>query len=344
MKERIRYIDIARAFAIIIIVYGHTCVHSTHCNLIFRVLYSFNIPLFFIISGYTFKINDKNNFKFVLKKFKKIMIPYFFWALVFLEIYKIIGSGVASSLNIESEPTILKILIGNGSNNALKQNTSLWFLPALFSMEVINYILIHFIEKFDKPKLLIVFYVFTTFFGWLMYQFFSTNLVWGLNNFLYINSFFILGYIFNKFDFFRKHDNIGITISVFLVGLLAGACNETVAWTDFDYNNYLLMLIAGTCISISVISLASKIKGNTILEYIGKNTMGILIFHKLIIIVFQTKLGIISSMMLNSSICVEILICILVTIISLLFSLIITYIIKNIFPVLLGGKKEIKHG
>ena len=50
--KRITYLDIARAFAIIFIVIGHTLVHSQHCSLVFKFLYSFHVLLFFILSGF----------------------------------------------------------------------------------------------------------------------------------------------------------------------------------------------------------------------------------------------------------------------------------------------------
>lgn len=65
--KRITYIDIARAFAIIFIVIGHTLVHSQHCSLVFKFLYSFHVLLFFILSGYTFKIK-KEKFLIYVKK------------------------------------------------------------------------------------------------------------------------------------------------------------------------------------------------------------------------------------------------------------------------------------
>ena len=61
MKEkRLYYVDIARAFAIIFIVLGHTVSHSEHLKFLFTLLYSFHIALFFMISGFIFKIKNKS--------------------------------------------------------------------------------------------------------------------------------------------------------------------------------------------------------------------------------------------------------------------------------------------
>lgn len=45
--KRVNYIDIARAFAIIFIVFGYTIVHSDNCYFIFKFLYSFHVVLSF---------------------------------------------------------------------------------------------------------------------------------------------------------------------------------------------------------------------------------------------------------------------------------------------------------
>ena len=66
--------------------------------------------------------------------------------------------------------------------------------------------------------------------------------------------------------------------------------------------------------------------------------MGILIFHKLIILIFQTKLGSISSLLRNSNIVIEFIMSIIVVALSIVVSLIITEIVRKIFPIVIGEK------
>ena len=79
---------------------------------------------------------------------------------------------------------------------------------------------------------------------------------------------------------------------------------------------------------------------NRILEYIGQNTMGILIFHKIVLLLFQSKLGIISTKLLNSTAYIELPIAIICVILSVIVSLIIAKIIRLFLPFLIGEKKE----
>lgn len=345
MKKRIEYIDIARAIAMIYIVLGHTLVHSEHCHLIFKLLYSFHVVLFFLISGFTFNIKlEQSFFEFFKSKFVRIMIPYFIWALLFLIPYMLFGNDVGNSLGTHSsfdiKTQIINIFYGNGNMSALKQNSSLWFLPALFTMEMFYYFIIK-LSKNNKYFYLVNIFIL------LLVSYLNNHLAfifpWGINTVLSVGIFFYIGYLCKKYDLFTdfklfKWYNI---IIMLIVGILACFFNcKTVSCIDYDYGYFTLALISGFCLSICTIYLCSKIGKNKILEYVGRNTMGILIFHKLIILIFQTKMGIISELLSNSNMIVEMIISIVVVLITIIFSLIATEIIKKIFPLCIGEFKN----
>ena len=346
--KRITYIDIARAFAIIFIVIGHTLVHSQHCSLVFKFLYSFHVLLFFILSGYTFKIKKEKFLIYVKNKFIRIMIPYFVWALLFLIPYMLFGGTVEESIGTSSsfdlKTQIINILYGNGNMSALKQNSSLWFLPALFTMEIVYYFVINLINK--NRKLQIPVLVILLALSYITNMFFPIILPWGINTVLELGIFFYVGYLLiyqNIFDNKSKLcDNSFITF-ILTIGLLACFLNNhNVSCIEYEYGNFTLALISGLTLSIFTIYIAYLINKNKFLEYIGQNTMGILVFHKLIILVFQTKLGVISSMLENSNIVIEVLLTIVITSLSIFFSLVATEITKKIMPCLVGEKMENK--
>lgn len=346
MKKRITYIDIARAFAIIFIVLGHVIVHSNHTAFIYKFLYSFHIALFFIISGYCFKVKKEESFFQLFKnKFLRTMLPFFIWAVLFLIPYFIFGSGVDSSLNTGSsfdfKSLILNILYGNGNNQALKQNTSLWFLPALFTTQLVYYFIIRFINRYPKTKILVGILIFLI--GWI-----TSNLKfifpWGINTVLNIGIFFYLGYIFKSSNLFDRNSFIYNKKMIFLLGIIGIiSCfgnYATVSCFNYDYGYYILSIISGICFSIIVIYISFLINNNRCLEFIGRKTMAILIFHKLIIVVFQTKLGSLSRLLINSNFFVELLFGILITFISIGFSLLIDYFVRLVSPLLLGEKND----
>jgi len=345
MSRRINYVDIARAFAIIFIVLGHTLVHSTNCGLIFKLLYSFHVVLFFIISGYTYKIKENENFRdFIKNKFVRIIIPYFVWALLFLIPYMILGQTVGSSIgtnsSFELKTQLINVLYGNGNASSLKQNSSLWFLPALFSIEIIYYFVIKLINKFPKAKVAILIPMVSI--SYITNTFLNINLPWGINTALVIGIFFYIGYLLKEYNLFNKDKlfKSKYIIPILIIGLLSFYFNSTVSCIDYDYGSLTLAILSGICLSLVVIYISYIIKENRVLEYVGRNTMGILIFHKIIILIFQTKLGVISSLLKDSNIFIELSLSIVIVIISIVFSLIATEIVRKILPILIGEKRK----
>lgn len=336
MQNRIKYIDISKAFAIIFIVLGHALVHSENCKLIFKFLYSFHVVLFFILSGMTFVIKEPF-LPFFKKKFKIIMIPYFIWAILFLIPYLLFGSDVSNKLSTNSsfdlKTLLINILYGNGNNSNLKQNSSLWFLPALFSMEIFYYFVIALNNKYKKLN--IVTLLLSLLIGYISVNYLKIILPFGINTVLNIGIFFFIGYLIKNKDF-KKSFNI----LLFIIGLFAFYYNSSiVACIDYKYGNFTLAFLSGFCLSILVINISKTIKSNKFLEYIGKNTLGILIFHKLIILVFQTKLSSISMLLKNSNLIIEFTLSIIITFISIIISLFICSILKKYCPEIIGEKR-----
>ena len=81
MKNKILYIDIAKAICIILVVIGHYVPNGCPkwWMLIHDIIYSFHMPLFMFASGFVYIATFKENQSygtFLLKKFKRLMIPY----------------------------------------------------------------------------------------------------------------------------------------------------------------------------------------------------------------------------------------------------------------------------
>lgn len=344
VEKRIDFIDIARGFAIIFIVLGHTIVHSANCHYVFRFLYSFHVVLFFVLSGYTFSTKDKFS-KFLKNKFLRIMVPYFIWALLYLIPYFILGAKVGDSIGTSSSFDVItqlkNVFYGNGNMSALKQNSSLWFLPALFTTQIIYYLLIETIRRYNKiikclaiiPIILIAF---------IFNYYVDIILPWGINTVFVIGIFFYTGYLLRDFNLINsdKMMKLKYMIPMAIIGFITFHFNKTVFCIDYDYGYLSLAMLSGMCFSLITIYISYKIGNFKAIEFIGRNTMAILIFHKLLILIFQTKLGVVSSILKNSNFFLEFFLGLIISYISIAFSLICSAILKKIFPILIGEKKD----
>lgn len=76
-KERIKWIDCAKGIAIVLVIVGHT---PGLGEITQGIIYSFHMPLFFILSGVTFNLsNDISEFKNnTIKSSRRLLIPAIF--------------------------------------------------------------------------------------------------------------------------------------------------------------------------------------------------------------------------------------------------------------------------
>lgn len=72
MQKRIDWIDIAKGIGIISVILGHLRTPLYISEMIF----SFHMPLFFVISGYFYKERKLKNFIFL--KYKSLILPYIY--------------------------------------------------------------------------------------------------------------------------------------------------------------------------------------------------------------------------------------------------------------------------
>lgn len=123
------------AMAIIFVVAGHLNYDIFTIEGFFPY-YSFHMPLFVFISGYFYKeMYEKNIRKFLVKKVKRLVLPYFLWNLfygVLVMILKRFGFTIGDKLNFY--PFFIQPFI---DGHQFYFNLASWFLLALFIVEVV---------------------------------------------------------------------------------------------------------------------------------------------------------------------------------------------------------------
>lgn len=126
--SRLAYIDVLKAVGIICVLIGHL-----FAPLPIRVLiYSFHMPLFFLISGYFLKIGG--SFKTsLLKSLKHLIFPYAITCLIML-LSDVICNGMSSDRLINRLFMSLYSIPSNvvpGEHYGITQIGPIWFLLAL---------------------------------------------------------------------------------------------------------------------------------------------------------------------------------------------------------------------
>lgn len=80
--QRNRAIDIAKGITIILMILGHF--NSLWNTVIFYMIFSFHMPLFFIFSGYFYK--PKTNREFFTNGYNRLLKPYIITAIIAIAI------------------------------------------------------------------------------------------------------------------------------------------------------------------------------------------------------------------------------------------------------------------
>ena len=84
---RIKAFDILKLYAIFLVLWGHSIQYflssEPYEEPVYRIIYSFHMPLFMMISGYfSLSSMSQTSWNFVKKKFFQLVLPCFSWVIV----------------------------------------------------------------------------------------------------------------------------------------------------------------------------------------------------------------------------------------------------------------------
>lgn len=289
-KLRLSWIDICRGIGILTVIYAHGLSEDK-----FRFLfYAFHIPLFFFLSGVTLHHKQhESTLKSIKKAIRGILIPYFIFAFICYGLWLIPN---IPNFELSGFIQVVKnILYGNGSGKQFFYNAVLWFLPCLFATRILFTVLLN---VSNKNRVLVPLLFICSVGGYLLANYYpQLKLPFGSEIALSSVVFFGLGYLYNsntrlKSTFENKRLNSAILFTIVTI---------IFAWLNFHsyghqvdmrmnrMGNYFLFYLGaisgiGMCVTWSYV-----IKSNKVLEFLGKNSMMLFVFH-LIIFTYISKI------------------------------------------------------
>ena len=84
---------------------------------------------------------------FVKKKAKGLLIPYISFSFVSMAVYELMVAFLGIEEKLKFPRDLFVVLYGNSQSDIMKWNTPLWFLPCLFAVSLIIYLLEKVINK-----------------------------------------------------------------------------------------------------------------------------------------------------------------------------------------------------
>lgn len=275
IKERVKWVDIAKGFSILLVIVGHSIPHRGFFKLIWSIIFSFHMPLFFIISGFLFKSDEFKNL--IRKNFKRMLIPYLITYTIYF-IYMIITSNGKISIYLVS------MLYGSGkqvpSIPTIQSIGALWFLVTLFLSNLIfNWILRN---SFKKGTLVqFIYIIFACIIGYLLKN--IEYLPWSLDLALISQVFLYTGYKLKNFKLFNG-SKIPISSILILICLwLICINNYAFDLNQRVYRDFTITLVGSISGSIMIFYLSSYISKipilNNFLTFCGRESLIILCIH-----------------------------------------------------------------
>ncbi|TRX13403.1 acyltransferase family protein [Flavobacterium gawalongense] len=271
-------LDFLKGFLIILVVYGHipfeffSIEKSSLLSNIGSLIYFFHMPLFFTVSA----LFIKSSYDWLIKRASLILAPYLFWFFygnrrIFIE---------------NTDVFFGKLFMGNWHSI----ESVLWFLPALFSLNVLVFLFYKGTGLFKS----------ILFMGSLLTFVFANKIIvvhnlipFGLDVALYI---FLLTY-FIRFTYENKNliekFNIPLlmimTIISFLLLFQLEPIKTHTQWhsrvdlAQFSVPTTIVGYISFMILNISIFILFLKIKSNHMLAFIGTYSFPIFLMHLMIL-------------------------------------------------------------
>jgi polysaccharide biosynthesis protein PslL len=310
-SNRLLSFDIAKGIGIFFVVFGHNDIFhdGNNLKLIYSAIFSFHMPLFFIISGYFFKENPKVS-HLLIKRFKTLIYPYFL-TLVVIAVLKFF-TKFHFAINL------FKFDMINICYSANKIGwTPLWFLTSLFiTTFVFSIFYISIIKRVDRTYVIAVVVIVWLIMGYYIFKGIKYNysiifnkwggLPWNIDLLPFTLFFYCIGYLFRKNTFILNSNKYIFTLIFVAFIFLSISFDGSMNLNGRVYDHLIISTAKALLGSIAVINFSNIIAENSnkfriVISYLsklGKLSLIILIFH----LFFELKSYIIFTKILSLNI------------------------------------------
>lgn len=221
-KRRIQWLDHARGFGIVLVVLAHALATAEDNGRLYSVIYSFHMPLFFVLSGLARGVKPDENIVLTARKLARtLLVPFVFFGLVTLCYYVVLQKGVTHTLLTPDQIGVAAARIFYGVGPLMPINAPLWFFPCMFVTMLFSLTLIRFVGiRFAFVVTLIAAIA-------VMSLRLPVRLFWSADTAVVAACFFQLGMILRTNRLHETIDRIGARPAVAALGLI---CLGATAW------------------------------------------------------------------------------------------------------------------
>lgn len=287
-SKRVKWIDAAKSLGIVLVFWGHILYGGSNIGgYINQLIYSFHMPMYFILSGIVAKDENLPFGQYVCNKFKRVLLPALCFYLMTLPIYFLQVFNNRKTLDFESCVYDIFYIKGHCA-----YNDPIWFFICLFEVLCFGK-LIH-LTKLTKRSQMWVCVCSFTIAILLSVLNLRYSALFGLNCVILALGFYTFGICLRRYqdmnpNYCEKKLSAYIIILIVLWLLVGLILNPKVSMYGFMYGNRLipLFILSGIMGSIVFFRLAYKLRDLKILNFFAKYTTIIICSHYLFVSSFN---------------------------------------------------------
>ncbi len=223
----------------------------------------------------------------------------------------------------------------------MRWNMPLWYILMIFVLLLMAFWIF---KSKDDLRLNITVFLLSTLVAFILCEVIKlSNLPFGLETAIYMFPFFALGKAIwsIKDEFIRKSvlAKIAVTVGCFAVGTFMAIGNGQISYNADSYvtHGFGYFLVMATMLCVGFVSLAMCFQnGVTPINYVGRNTVGIMVMHKFPILFFVGLFPISKKLIGTYPLAVSI----IVAILSIGMCLAVSEVIYRVCPIVLGRRKR----
>lgn len=328
--KRIKWVDTAKALGLFLVFWGHILYGGSEvAGVINRTIYSFHMPMYFILSGYVLKPDSKTFGHYIKGKFYRILLPALIVYIFTLPLYFYFLDKTTATFG-----SVIKTICYFDGQCAY--NSPIWFFFCLFEVYILTKLLK--LAEANNPKLMIILMVS------LVLSFMFYSLGWDVFNTFGFNKcvlglFFVaFGLLMKRIPYEKRVKKIGfLSLPIWII---TGIWLNPKVSMYSDYYGQFWIFIVGALAGTFVFLAFSKLVENsgTIRQY-AKWTIFIVCSHYVLVTCFQWFS---SKFEIGGSYLFDITSALFVLIALLAYKPLCVFIDKHI-PVLMGNKRVCKN-
>ncbi|MCC9089655.1 MULTISPECIES: acyltransferase family protein [Bacillus] len=276
MKKRLDWVDAAKGIGILLVVMAHVPIPDS----LKQFIYSFHMPLFFLLSGMMFRSSSRPAMSFIQKKAKSLLLPYLYFSIITYVFWFSVTRFFAFKGQTDIDPFVpfTGIFISNADEARLTHNPAIWFLTTLFLVEILFFFM-HRLTK-GKPAALILLTVLCGGAGYASTFLLDQSLPWNANVALTAVVFYSIGFLAKQWFVELKTDpTLLLCTGLLVLTAYMQSYNSRIDMRVNDYGDLFIFYVCALLGSAAVIYLSFKLKTSPILTYLGRNSIVILVLQ-----------------------------------------------------------------